>query len=244
MARKIMRRKRTSRLALTEEKKNIKKAYLYVILSVVTIGFLFFLGLPLLIKFASFFTNLGGSDNPIDISDNTPPAPPQFENLPDYTNKKSLNIEGQSEDGAVVTLSFNGKSSETVANSSGKFSFELSLKGGKNTFFGVAKDRAGNESQETSVNSVIYDNDEPKLTIESPGSGDSFYGESQKRIKINGTTDPLAEVFVNDSFTKVSDEGTFSFSATLSEGINTFEIKSIDKAGNESSTSLDVNFAP
>lgn len=239
-----MARKYGSRLARVEERKNIKKAYLYVILSVVTIGFLFFLGLPLIIKFAGFFTNLGGSDNPIDIYDNTPPAPPQFEDFPDYTNQKSIKIEGRSEDGAVVTLSFNNKASEMVANSGGVFSFELSLRGGENSFFAKAKDQAGNESQETSINYIVYDNDQPDLTIESPSGGDSFYGASQRQVSIKGTTDNEAEVYINDRFTKVDDDGTFSYTTTLSEGINNFEIKAIDKAGNETSVTLDLNFAP
>lgn len=239
-----MRRKYTSRLSKVEEKKNIKKAYFYIILSVVTVGFLFFLGLPLMIKFAGFFTNLGGADSPVDITDNTPPAPPQFEDFPDYTNQKSIKIEGRSEDGAIITLSFNGQSSETVANSGGVFSFEINLKGGKNSFFAIAKDGAGNESQETSIKSIVYDNDQPDLTIDSPSSGDSFYGASQRQISIKGSTDPTAEVYINERFTKVADDGTFSYTTTLTAGINTFEIKATDKAGNETSTSLDLNFAP
>lgn len=233
-----------SRRARVEEKKNIKKAYVYIALSVIAMCLLFFLGLPLIIKFAGFFTNLGKADKPVDIEDITPPAPPQFENIPEFTNKKTFTLEGRSEDGAIITLFFNGKENETVSNSEGKFNFEFNLTGGENTFYAKAKDQSGNEGVETSTYKIVYDNEQPDLEVESPSDGDSFYGASQRQVNINGSTDPTAQVFINDRFVAVLDDGTFSFTTTLSEGINDFNVKAVDKAGNESSTSFSLNFAP
>lgn len=233
-----------SRRAKVEEKKNIKKAYLYVFLSVVAVCLVFFLGLPLIIKFAAFFTNLGGSDKPVDSNDITPPAPPQFETYDEYTNKDVVKIEGRSEEGALITLSFNGKETETVANSDGKFSFEVSLNDGENNFYAVAKDTSGNMSQETQINYITFDNKEPELSVDSPSDGDSFYGSGQRQINVKGSVDADSEVYINDRYVTVSDDGSFSYTTTLSEGINEFNIKAVDKAKNEISTTLSVNFTP
>lgn len=232
-----------SRRAKVEEKRNLKKAYLYIFLSIVSVILLFFLGLPLLVKFAAFFTNLGKTDKPVDIEDITPPAPPQFESFDEYTSKTSIKLEGKSESGAIVTLNFNGRDREAVANSDGKFSFEVDLSKGKNTFFAKAKDQAGNESQETQVQTITQDSEKPSLNIDSPSNEASFYGDSQRLVNIKGTTDEDAQVYINDRFVTVEDNGSFSFATTLSEGVNDFSIKAVDKAGNETSTSLSLNFS-
>lgn len=236
-------RRRYSRKDHVEEKRNIKKAYFYIILSVIAVILLFFLGLPTLIKFAAFFTNLGKADKPVDVTDITPPAPPQFENFPEYSNQKTLKIEGQSEDGAIITLVFNGKDMETVASSDGGFSFDLDLLKGENTFYAKAKDQTGNESQDTTVQTIVQDSEEPDLTIDSPSNEDTFYGAGQRQVNITGTTDTDSQVYINDRFVTVSDDGSFSFTTTLSEGVNEFNIRAVDKAGNENTSTLTLNFS-
>lgn len=233
-----------SRRAKVEEKKNIRKAYWYIFLSIASLAILFFLGLPLIIKFAGFFTNLGKSDKPVDVSDITPPAPPQFNEFDEFTSKTSLKLEGRSEDGAIVTLTFNNKDSEAVANSEGKFSFDVDLNKGENSFYAKATDQAGNEGQVTDTFKIYFDNEKPELSLESPSDGETFYGSGQRQVNIKGSTDPDAEVFINDRFVTVSDDGTFSFATTLSEGINDFNIRAVDKASNETSVSISLNFNP
>src|SRR3989339_700170 len=109
--------KRYSRLAFVEERKNIKKAYLYVFLSILALIFLVYLGLPTLIKFAGFIGDIAKSDKPIEISDNTPPAPPQFDEIPEYSKEESIDIKGASENGATISFTANGDTSEVIANS-------------------------------------------------------------------------------------------------------------------------------
>ncbi|KKP91935.1 MAG: hypothetical protein UR98_C0037G0001 [Parcubacteria group bacterium GW2011_GWA1_36_12] len=79
-------------MAMTEERKNIKRAYLYVFLSIIGIVFLIFLGIPTLVKFAGFLGEIAKSDKPVEINDITPPAPPQFNELPEFTNNESINV--------------------------------------------------------------------------------------------------------------------------------------------------------
>lgn len=232
-----------SRRVNVEEKRNLKSAYLYVVLSIVAVIFLFFLGLPTLIKFAAFFTEVGKSDAPVDKNDITPPAPPYIERNIESTNKKDFKLQGNSEDGAVITLTFNESSLEAVANSEGGFNFDVQLKEGENSFTLVAKDQAGNSSQPTDVYIVNFDDKVPELTIESPADKSSFYGAGQRQLVIKGKTSADAEVYVNDRFVSISEDQSFSYATTLSEGENKFDVKAKDPAGNETVSSLIINFS-
>jgi uncharacterized membrane protein len=53
-----------SRLQSVEEKRNIKKAYLYIGSSILAVIFLIFLGIPTLVKFAGFLGDLSKSGKP------------------------------------------------------------------------------------------------------------------------------------------------------------------------------------
>ena len=233
-----------SRLAQVEEKRNIKKAVLYILLLLVGFVFVIFLGLPTLIRFAGFVGELGKSDRTIEVSDITPPAPPQFDQIPEYTNKESLSIEGTSESGATITITANNNSSDVIAGSDGKFNFIFNLDKGENSISAVAKDTAGNKSTETKVYKIVFDNEEPEINISSPKDGDSFYGSGQRQLTIKGSVSENVSLYINDRFIPLKEDNSFVFSTTLSEGENKFEIKAKDPSQNETSTSLTVNFNP
>lgn len=235
---------RYSRRQSVEEKRNIKKAYKYIALSIIAICFLIFLGLPTLIKFAGFLADIGKSDKPVDITDITPPAPPQFDSIPEFTNKERLDIAGTSEDGAIVTITTNGDSSDVVANSEGRFSFLFNLDKGENTIEARAKDTSGNESTPTKLVKVIFDNIDPVLDNLTPEDGASYYGSGQRQLVIKGSVNEQVNLLINERVVSVNDDSTFLFSTTLSEGINPFEIKAMDPAGNETKESFSVNFTP
>lgn len=233
-----------SRRASVEEKRNIKKAYKYIALSILAICFVIFLGLPTLIKFAGFLADVGKSDKPVDVTDITPPAPPQFDPIPEFTNNIKLDIAGTSEDGAIVTITTNGNSSEVVANSEGRFSFLFSLDKGENTIEAKAKDTSGNEGASTKLVKITFDNIDPVLENLTPEDGASYYGSGQRQLVIKGSVDEKVDLFINERVVSVNDDGSFLFSTTLSEGINSFEIKAMDPAGNETKESFSVNFTP
>lgn len=235
--------KRYSRLAVTEERKNRKIAYKYIVLSILTLIFLIFFGLPMLVKFAGFIGDIAKSDKPVEINDITPPAPPQFDNIEEFTNKDTLILSGKSESGATVTLRANNENSEVVVNSDGQFNFTFNLEKGENTIDAIAKDQSGNQSTQTKTYTVVYDNDEPKLEISTPTDGASYYGSSQRQLSIKGTVDEHVELNINGRLVTVNDEGSFNYTTTLSEGENKFDVIAKDPSGNESTTSFLVNFS-
>lgn len=238
-----MTNRRYSRLTSVENRKNIKNAYFYIFLSLLTIILLVFFGLPLLVKFAGFVGDVAKSDKKVEIKDITPPAPPQFDQITEYTNNDTLEISGKSESGAIVLISANNDPSEVVANSEGVFNFTFNLNKGVNTINAKATDVSNNESTQTKTYSIVYDNEEPELTLSSPTDGSSFYGASARQLTIKGTVSEACDLTINGRFVALKDDLTFSFLNTLSEGENKFAVKAVDSSGNETSTSLTINFS-
>jgi hypothetical protein len=237
-------KKRYSRLTRVEERKNIKQAIFYSLLTIgIVVGFIFF-GIPALAKFAGFLTDLKKSSQPVEINDTTPPAPPTLDLVPKYTNKETFEITGKTESGATVILFLNNDKEEILANKEGEFSYTFKLNRGENSFSAKAKDAAGNESQKSKVYKIIFDDEPPVLEILSPDNDKEFYGPKERQIIIKGKTEDGASVFVNERVVAVEEDGSFSFMTTLSEGENTFTIKATDPAGNSIEKSLTSFYTP
>ena len=233
-----------SRLATVEEKRNIRRTFLFGILTILAIVFLFTLGLPTLVKFAGFFTDLGKSEKPIDKTDTIPPAPPHINTPAEYTNQTSLKVSGGTEPGATVKIYFNDNTQEILADKDGNFSLNLNLNKGANTISATAKDAAGNISQKTQTYTITFDKEPPDIQITSPSPGAQFFGDKARQLSIKGKTESEASVTINDRLVAVEDDGSFTFVTTLVEGDNNFKIKATDKAGNTKETSLTVKFSP
>ncbi|MCH7641057.1 hypothetical protein IID22_02590 [Patescibacteria group bacterium] len=236
-------RKRYSRLGRTEERKNIRRAFIFTILTIVSILLVIFFGLPAVAKFAGFLTDLRKSGQPVEKQDTIPPVPPRFELLPESTNELSIEIMGSTEPGATVILFLTNRKEEILANKDGEFSFSLLLLDGENTIAAQSMDQAGNQSQKTKTLTIVYDNDPPELEIASPQDGSEYYGSKQRQVVIKGNTEEGAILNINDRIVVVDQDGTFTFATTLSEGENTFNIKAQDKAGNTTEKALTLQFS-
>ena len=235
---------RYSRLASVEEKRNMRRAFIFTILTILAILGVLFYGLPSVARFAAFLSDLRKSNLPVDRNDTTPPAPPRLDRLPEATKEPEIEISGVTEEGATVILTLNGKDEEVVADADGKFRFSYSLRKGENQISAKAKDRTGNESQPTAGITVLFDNEAPKLDISAPADGSQFYGDGQRQLAIKGTTEVGITLTINDRIVKVEEDGTFTFATTLADGENSFNLKSADKAGNQTEKTLKVNFSP
>jgi len=235
---------RYSRLASVEEKRNMRRAFIFTILTILAILGVLFYGLPSVARFAAFLSDLRKSSLPVDRNDTTPPAPPRLDRLPEATKEPEIEISGVTEEGATVILTLNGKDEEVVADADGKFRFSYSLRKGENQILAKAKDRTGNESQPTAGITVLFDNEAPKLDISAPADGSQFYGDGQRQLAIKGTTEVGITLTINDRIVKVEEDGTFTFATTLADGENSFNLKSADKAGNQTEKALKVNFSP
>jgi hypothetical protein len=231
-----------SRLASVEERKNIKSAIIFVLLTIGALALLFFVGLPLLGNFAAFVSDVGKGNKPIAITDKTPPAPPKFNTFADFTNQNQIELSGNSEPGATVKLTFNGNVQDSLADKDGKFIFNLTLTNGDNPFSAIAVDPAGNVSQKTDDYKITFDNKPPDLTIESPADGAQFLGTKQRQVTIQGTSEANTQITINDRIVAIDDSGKFQYTSTLNDGENKFVIKSTDQAGNVTEKDLTLSF--
>lgn len=237
--------RRYSRQTRTEQRKDARSAAFYIVLTVAALILILFFGIPAIGRVAVFLHDLQSSGKPIDTgNDNTPPAPPIFERLPQTTNKTVLAVYGRTEAGAIVTLKINDNEEEVVADNGGAFTYDWELLDGDNKIKAFAKDSAGNQSQETQTFTVKYDDEAPELEIKSPKNGQSFSGTKARQATIEGSTEARASVTINDRIVAVDTEGNFSFFTSLKDGENVFIIKSKDAGGNEVEKSITVDYTP
>lgn len=199
-------------------------------------------GLPTLAKFASLLTNVKKSSQPFEILDKTPPAPPILE-VPEFTKEARVSLNGTSEPGSKVTIFAGDKDSEVIANSEGKFSFDLNLLEGENILWAKASDQVGNASSESKKYKIVFDNKAPQIEILEPVDGASFSG-GKSNAAIKGTTNEDSDVFINEKLATADSKGNFYISISLAEGENLIILKAQDPAGNESEKSLTLYYYP
>lgn len=236
----LQRKSRLVRNELDQAKHDVRR---YLILTVALSVFGFFLGLPIVTRFAAFVHELTSSDQPIEISDKTPPAPPLLHNVPTYTNKETLEINGSSEPGSIVKVFVNNTDNETVANNEGSFTAQIKIHDGDNRLWAKAVDEAGNESQETNKLTLIYDNEPPELQLSKPQDGDSFYSDKNREISVEGQTEGADKITVNDRVAIIDQNGKFNLNIRLDPGTNEIKIKASDAAGNESEMTISITYS-
>lgn len=219
-----------------------RKAVLLISLSIALFLVLIFFGIPTLARFAAFVGELGSSSEPILLEDKTPPAPPFIETLPTHSNKQKLTLNGNSEAGSTLKIFKHGENvKETLVDDSTSFSLEISLEIGENNIRATATDKAGNESDSSRTQTVIYDKEPPVLEIGKPQNGESFFGA--RTITVEGKTEADARLTVNERVAIVDPEGNFSLVFTLSEGENLITVKAVDQAENEIEKTITVNYS-
>ena len=235
-------RRNYSRRESVEEKRNTRKAIVFVLLSLAIVVFLATNGLSLITKVIDFASSFKKNPQTSELLDKTPPSPPFLQSVPDATNVSPFEITGRVEPGNTVVISLNGKEEEIQTDENGNFSTKFELIKGENTFFAYTKNPAGNKSQDTKSYVLVFDNEVPDIKILSPNDGSSFYGSKQKNVTIRGTTEIDSSVTINDRIATVNDDGGFSLNYALSNGENDLVIKSVDKAGNEKEINLKLFF--
>ena len=233
-----------SRRIKTEQKKNTRKSFILLFLTFSFIGLFWFFGLPAIVRFSAFLTELKTSSDPINANDTTPPPPPIVDTLPSFTKERNIEISGTTEAGATVIISVNGDKNELLSNSEGKFSESIVLERAENSIYLTAKDQSGNESQKTTTYKIILDNTPPQLTINKPNEGDNFYGSKQQQISLEGSSDIDTKVSINGRQAVVDGNGKFNYPLVLEDGENTILIRSEDLAGNNTEKNIKVVYNP
>lgn len=232
-----------SRRQRVKQQKNIRSALFFFILSVSTIAILIIFGVPLVVKYVNFLTDLKRSSTQIDADDHTPPPPPTFEYFPETTNQKSVEIKGYSEPSSTIILFINSQKNEILTDSEGNFSYKLDLNDNQYVIEALARDKSGNESKKVFGGRIVFDDKPPEINISSPADNEQFFGTLNRQVLFSGTTEPDSKLSVNGKNIIVDSNGNFSSRFNLNEGENVFNIICEDKAGNKTEKTIKVFFS-
>lgn len=234
-----------SRLARQENKQMAKQTVIILVAAVIFIVLFFWIGIPSLINLAVALGNSKAASKFNQETDTIPPAPPQVNIIPVATTSANLDISGSAEAGTTIYLyQDNTKAQETTADNLGNFAFlNLTLADGSTSFYTQSIDSAGNQSHNSTVQIITFDNQPPQLEITQPTDGSRFYGVTEQFIDIAGQTDPAATVFLNDRQLVVTGDGAFATKQELREGDNQLKFIATDEAGNKTETEISVNFS-
>ena len=235
-----------SRLEKKNRQRQWHQTWLWLGLTILLVTGAIFIGIPALVKLAGWWGDVSGGAASSATEDTLPPAPPRLAIPWTATNSATLDLVGYAEPGSQVEVFTNDKSAKIVtADASGQFlANSLPLEDGQNRISAKAKDQANNQSGSSSTESVTYDHQPPKLTIEKPQEGSQYFGSSQKKIEVIGETEPGAEVLVNNRSMVVDQKGKFSTIIQLNDGEQTISAIARDAAGNETKQEIKVTYSP
>lgn len=233
----------------SRRKKKEALVYRQVILTFV-FGF-FFLAVILLfgtqglVKLASFLGNLKAPGMPIEnLNQNQSLLPPRLAALPIATNSAQISVTGFAQSGTTVEVFLNDVLADSaLVTKEGKFKVSaLALDEGKNKIYAFTKtDDQRSPASRTIL--VTFKKSSPELEIISPTEG-AIITDEEKKVIVEGTTDPEISLTINERWVIVKNDGTFSHELPLSEGKNEITIVARDVAGNETKKTFSVEYRP
>ena len=234
-----------SRLQRLEEKRNLRKAVLFVLGTGVLIVLTVTIGFNLLTRLFIFMGNVNSTNKPIEKSDFIPPSPPLFLSSFDATNSAVMKLKGTAEPGSTIYLTQNTNPlGNVVTSDDGIFEFgNIKLAEGVNNFSAVAIDGSGNKSQISDPLSISYSSKAPNLSITTPSDKQVITG-SNANIQIQGKTDPDVRLTINDRVIIVGSDGTFSYKTVLSQGDNPITLTAVNEIGNKTQKQITVSYNP
>ena len=212
-------------------------ALIVVLYLVATVGFKFLLNSSL------FLANIFSKDNPSTLSKTTDDVYGQIniDSVPVATSSASFVISGSIVNYDVLSFYINGKRVKKIENLvSDTFLEEIGeLEKGENEVYVKAETEDGKNSKKTTIFSVLYKAEKPKLEISEPGDKSTT---SNSEVTVKGKTDREVFIKVNDLPLVVGVNGDFDSTVRLKEGENTIKIEAIDIAGNTEIKTISITY--
>ena len=199
-------------------------------------------GIPLLVSFSLF---LSGQrvDEPSKNTSSAYLSPPVLNQTASATNSAEFIITGTARKGEEIHLYVNDSLSEKQeAEDNGNFSFKVTLQTGDNKIK-VKSKKDDNESDFSNELEIVYKNEPPSLSLDSPSDGQKFE-KDQNTARVSGKTDSGVRITVNGFWAVIDENNNFSYSLPLQNGDNTIMIEAIDQAGNKTEKEIKVTYSP
>ncbi|MEK7521460.1 MAG: hypothetical protein AAB599_01510 [Patescibacteria group bacterium] len=236
-----------SRRESITEKRKTRHGLLLIFASIGLLLLFVFVGTKYLANVASYavasYAERFKKENEISTEDKTPPGPPRLDtDVPKYTDKNTLSLEGFAESGSIVKIYLNGRVvGETQVSEESKYSLDILLEKGENDIWAAATDIAGNEGEQSPTRRVVFDNESPIIEVSEPKEGETV---AEKFLRIKGKTEVGAQIRANERLGVVDQEGNFDVKYTLVEGENRIVLTAVDLAENKSEKTLMISFTP
>ena len=235
--------RQTSRISRVEEQRATRRFYFIVAVIIAIIIILVAIGVPVLIRVSAFLDRGQTSSN--TNQDTTAPFAPTLSPILNATNSAQLKVDGYAEPESTLKLFLNDSEEKNViVGTDGEFEFnDLTLKSGENQIYATATDTSGNESAPSRTLTIMFKKGALKLEVSEPSDGAEF-GRNNQEITIKGKTDEGNQVWVNDRFVSVRDDGSFEHQFRLNDGDNNLHFVAQDAAGNQTTVDRKVKFNP
>jgi hypothetical protein len=151
------------------------------------------------------------------------------------TKLMTVLVEGATEPGATVTIK-----GQSMLSIDGTFRMSVPIVEGVNLLLVSVKDPTGNTNS-TTVR-VIRKTTPPKIIITYPPDNLFTNRLDQQNLPVTGLTDPGVKLMSQDRLVNVNDDGSFSFTYGLKEGMNEIYLLAEDPLGNQNSSLRHVTF--
>lgn len=239
-----MQKRVSLRRATIQEKRAQRQGLVAIVVGILLLFIFVFVLIPLLFDIALRFARRGGSGG-ILTSDTLPPQRPVLTPLSDHSKETNFEVKGFTEAKAQVSLLIDGSEQSTnQADDDGAFTFAFTMSEGEHEVWVVAMDESKNMS-ESDRYALVVDTTTPSLTIESPQPGAVFTLPRERVLSIKGKASEKGTVFVKGSRVTTAEDGSFSTTLTLGDGMNEISFRVEDQAGNSSEEQkLNVEYRP
>jgi hypothetical protein len=219
-----------------------RRFFLLVAAIMAILALTYFAGLVVLANLNLFWGEAG--PEPI-VKKEGPIPPPQVLNLPQATHSATLKIAGFAPEGTTIALFVNEEEvNSQITDKEGQFVFEaVNLNQGENKIYVTGKNQSGAESQPSTTQTVLLDQEPPKVEITSLEDNQIIKEEKDQPtfVSVSGKVSENAAVTVNGRQVIVNGDGIFDHRLRLTEeGENTIKIEATDAAGNKTTVEKTV----
>lgn len=225
------------------QKKHLKSTIvLLVVALVVLFYFIFTVGFKMLLNTSAFIANTFSEATPVPLNRNSDIyGSINIDDIPIATNSAKIIVSGSVINYGTLNFYINDELvKKQPITSTDIFNIEIGdLERGDNEVYVKALTDDGKNSKKTTVYTVVYKDEKPKLDISDPDENSTT---SNPEVTVKGATDREVLVKINDSPVVVDVNGNFDSTVRLKEGENKITVTAQDTAGNLETKTLAVTY--
>lgn len=231
----------THRIETQQQKQFKRQLLIYSIVFFIIILLFFTFGLRILVNGTVYLTNMFSNTQDNGQTNDRFFGQLEVDSIPEATNSAKIVVAGFATEYKRLDFYLNDNKIDEK-NLGNDQSFEVTLgdlNPGENTFYIKAFSSDSKKQTKSTIYTISYKTEKPKLDISDPKDGDKTHNEE---ITVAGTTNADSYIRVNNQPVVVDTQGKFSTTVRLKEGENKIEVISSDTAGNEEKKTITITY--